>query len=262
MSKTGEPLVLMNGVCYAYASEMVLCNVHLQINKGDFLAVIGPNGGGKTTLVKLILGLLTPTRGTVLVGGRPPGEKNGFVGYVPQQTDQNQSFPATVLEVVCMGLFDPRKRSFFPRHRENNRLAMAVLEQLALADLAGRRIGDLSGGQLQRVLIARALVSEPELLIFDEPTASLDTRAQTEFFELLSKLNADRTILVVTHDLLAIASYARSVACVNHTVHSHARVGSAGELVDAFYSAARDNPICPVEQFRRLPVQKEIHPHV
>ena len=254
-----RPLVQIENLCYVYENQPALRDVNLKVYPGDFLAIIGPNGGGKTTLVKLILGLLQPARGTVLVDGKPPGAVKSLVGYVPQYIDHNQSFPATALDVVCMGLFYPNKRSFFSRKKEKRKRALAALGQIGLAGYAERQISELSGGQRQRVLIARALVAEPELLIFDEPTASLDTRAQTEFFELMKKLNQDRTILVVCHDLLGISGYAKSVACVNRSLHYHSHISSSTELVEAFYSTITESPICAVEHLRQLPMlQKEI----
>ncbi len=255
-----EAFVELNNVSFSYGVRPELHDVCLKVQRGDFLAVIGPNGGGKTTLIKLILGLLSPDSGTIRVAGGRPGERLGLVGYVPQQTGQNHSFPATALEVVTMGLFAPGRR-FFRRGAEDRRRALAALERLGLGGVADRRIGDLSGGQLQRVLIARALVSEPELMIFDEPTASLDTHAQSDFFQLLSELGHSCTIIVVSHDLLAVATHARRVACVNRTLHSHEHVGTAGELIDAIYSSQR-TPGCPVEQLRTLPLQQEIRPDV
>ncbi len=248
------------GVCFSYGSQMVLEDIDFTVNRGDFLAVIGPNGGGKTTLVKLILGLLSPQRGWIKICGQPPGSAGNVVGYVPQYINHNHSFPVTALDVVLMGVFEPRRRlargNPFSARSEQKAKAMEALAALGVAGLAGRKISELSGGQRQRILIARALVAEPELLILDEPTASLDTQAQTAFLELLQQVNSSCTILIVSHDLLGIAAYVKSVACVNRTLHFHSAVSSSGELIEAFYSTAMAaRASCPVEQLRQqLPV--------
>lgn len=262
------PLVFCNNICFSHGSQVVLQDVNLTINRGDFLAVIGPNGGGKTTLIKLILGLLQPQKGQIKVCGKHPKNAANVVGYVPQYIDHNTSFPATALDVVLMGLFRPQQRlarffSFAYKKKEREK-AINTLAALDIDNLAERKISELSGGQRQRILIARALVAEPELLILDEPTASLDTQAQTAFLKLLQEINKKCTILVISHDLLDIATYAKSVACVNRTLHYHNNISSSGELLEAFYATTNSNIHCPVEQLReQLPLlQKEISPHV
>ncbi|PID74268.1 MAG: ABC transporter [Desulfobacterales bacterium] len=258
-------LVEASGICFSYGGQVVLQDIDFTINRGDFIAVIGPNGGGKTTLVKLILGLLSPRSGAIQICGKPPGSARNVVGYVPQYIDHNYSFPATALDVVLMGLFQPRRRlarfTSFSAGKTQKAEALETLASLGVAELASRRISELSGGQRQRILIARALVAKPELLILDEPTASLDTQAQTAFLKLLQQVNRNCTILVVSHDLLGIAAYVKSVACVNRTLHFHSAVSSSGELIEAFYSTAMAaKASCPVEQLRQqLPVlQQEI----
>ncbi len=263
-----NPLVDSKDICFSYGKQAVLQDINFTVNRGDFLAVIGPNGGGKTTLIKLILGLLQPQCGQIKICGQPPRNATNVIGYVPQYIDHNTSFPATALDVVLMGIFHPRHRlaRFFSftskkKEREKAREALATLNIDALAE---RKISELSGGQRQRILIARALVAEPELLILDEPTASLDTHAQTAFLELLQEVNKKCTILVVSHDLLGIATYAKSVACVNRTLHYHNNISSSGELIEAFYATADKDANCPVEQLRKqLPaLQKEVYPRV
>ncbi|MCP3892107.1 MAG: ABC transporter ATP-binding protein [Desulfobulbaceae bacterium] len=260
----GEPIVEIEGLYYHYNGQEVLRDIQFTVNTGDFVTIIGPNGGGKTTLVKIILGLLTPRRGTVLVNGKKPGENGAVIGYVPQYINHNLSFPASAIDVVLMGKYDPKKRFRFGNKKQDRKEAFEVLGKLGMANLAKRKITDLSAGQRQRVLIARALVTNPDLLVLDEPTASLDTKGQTEFFELLKILNKDLTILVVSHDLLVVASYAKSIACVNKRLHYHKSVGTTGELMDAFYSCSVEE-VCPVEHvMRKIPikVQSEIRPHV
>lgn len=244
------PIVQISDLCFHYSGQEVLRDINLTVNRGDFVSIIGPNGGGKTTLVKLILGLIAPTRGTVKISGKPPGENGTVVGYVPQYINHNLNFPASVMDVVLMGKYNPSRRFFFRNTRQDRREAMEALERLGMGGQHGRKITALSGGQRQRVLIARALVTNPELLVLDEPTASLDTKGQTDFFNLLKELNRELTILVVSHDLLVVSSYAKSIACVNKRLHYHQAVGTTGELLEAFYSCSVEE-VCPVEHVMR-----------
>ncbi|MGW8193212.1 MAG: metal ABC transporter ATP-binding protein [Desulforhopalus sp.] len=244
------PIVEISNLFFHYSGQEVLHDINLVVSRGDFVSIIGPNGGGKTTLVKLILGLLSPTRGTVRVSGMPPGVNGTVVGYVPQYINHNLNFPASVMDVVLMGKYNPRKRLFFRNTHRDRRDAMEALEKLGMVGQAGRKITTLSGGQRQRVLIARALVTDPELLVLDEPTASLDTKGQTDLFELLKELNRELTVLVVSHDLLVISAYTKSIACVNKRLHYHQAVGTTGELMEAYYSCSVEE-MCPVEHVMR-----------
>lgn len=258
------PIIEMQNLFFHYRGQEVLQDIHLTIEEGDFVTIIGPNGGGKTTLIKIILGLIRPTAGTVLVQGKRPGSNGTVIGYVPQYIKHNQSFPASALDVVLMGKYHPLKRLRFLSRKEDVREAYRALEKLGVDKVAKRKISDLSGGQRQRVLIARALVTNPELLVLDEPTASLDTKGQTDFYELLKELNEKLTIVVVSHDLLIVSSYAKSIVCVNKRLHYHRTVGTTGELMEAFYSCSVEE-VCPVEHvIRRVGVnpQMEIKPHV
>lgn len=240
------PIVQLEDVWFNYNGQDVLREINLTIAGGDFVSIIGPNGGGKTTLIKLILGLLQPTTGSVRIQGKAPGENGTVIGYVPQYINHNLNFPASALDVVLMGKHDPAKRLHFHNKRKERQEAMAALERMGMAAFAGRKITALSGGQRQRVLIARALVTDPELLVLDEPTASLDTKGQTDFFALLKELNRELTILVVSHDLLIVSSYAKSIACVNQRLHYHQAVGTTTELMNAYYSCSVEE-VCPVE---------------
>lgn len=235
----------LRDLCFSYSGREVLHDIDLDIVAGDFVAVVGPNGGGKTTLLKLIIGLLKPTRGTVRLAPDMPTKKDVEIGYVPQQIDHNLSFPATALDVVIMGKHVPEKRLRFRRTREDRQDGLAALEKMGIREFADRKISDLSGGQRQRVLIARALVTRPELLVLDEPTASIDSRGQTEFYQLLQELNKNLTILMVSHDLLAVSTFAKSVACVNRRLHYHQAFESSGELLDAVYACSVYDS-CPV----------------
>jgi zinc transport system ATP-binding protein len=230
---------------FSYAGETVLKDVNLTVRQKDFIAIIGPNGGGKTTLLKLMLGLLSPVKGTVLVDGKPPQEASHCIGYVPQNVHSNQSFPITALDVVLMGKLTPRKR-LSRRRATNRRDALAALERMEMAAYADKKIGTLSGGQRQRVFIARALVARPKLLLLDEPTASIDTKGQADFYRFLRELNQDITVLVVSHDLLVVSRYVKSVACVNKKLHYHGQAEITGEMLETMYACTVEE-VCPVE---------------
>ncbi len=239
------PVVEIRDLSFGYDGEVVIEDVNLEVNREDFLAMIGPNGGGKTTLLKLMLGLLDPDKGSIRVLGRPPLKAAPHVGYVPQDAHANPSFPITALDVVLMGMPLTRGR-WRPRSPSDLREAMEALDRLEVSHLAERRIGVLSGGQRQRVFIARALVSRPELMLIDEPMAGVDIRGQADFFEMLEALNRDITIIVVSHDLLAVSRYVKSVACVNRRVHYHNQAEITGEMMGVMYPQAME-AACPVE---------------
>ncbi len=239
------PIIEIKDLDFAYNGEVVLEDVNLTVRQKDFTAIIGPNGGGKTTLLKLVLGLLTPVKGTVRVDGKSPQEASPCIGYVPQDVHTNRSFPITAIDVVSMGKLDPKKR--LPRQSAANRRdALAALERLEMAAYADKKIGMLSGGQRQRVFIARALVSRPKLLMLDEPTASIDTKGQADFYRLLKELNQDITVLVVSHDLLVISRYVKSVACVNKKLHYHDHPEITGDMLETMYPCTVEE-LCPVE---------------
>lgn len=238
------PVIDIHDLCFSYSGKEVLHEINLQVHKNDFVVVIGPNGGGKTTLLKLVLGLLKPTRGNILLNGKPLGSNNATIGYVPQQINHNLSFPATALDIVLMGKHRPDRRFVFSNSRKDRQDAIEALDQIGIADFAYRKITDLSGGQRQRILIARALVTKPELLVLDEPTASIDTKGQANFYELLHSLNTTQTIFMVSHDLLSVSSYAKSIACINKRLFCHQTFASSEELLSAFYAcSALDMPI-------------------
>jgi len=240
-----ETIVQISHVSFAYGDQKALEDVNLEIREGNFMAMIGPNGGGKTTLLKLILGLLKPAAGTIRVIDRPATKASHLIGYVPQNVHINQRFPISALDIVLMGKLMPGKR-WSRTSRSDRRDAMQALEQMEIEAYADQKIGDLSGGQRQRIFIARALVTRPKLLLLDEPTASIDTKGQADFYRLLERLNVTTTILLVSHDLLAISTHVKSVACVNKRLHYHNQAEITGEMLETMYPCA-DDQVCPVE---------------
>ncbi|RJX28773.1 MAG: ABC transporter ATP-binding protein [Desulfarculus sp.] len=227
-------LIALDRVSFGYNGHPVLSEVSLEVAAGEFLALVGPNGGGKTTLLKLILGLLMPQQGRVLVFGRPPAKARGRMGYLPQHAYLDPSFPVTVLEVVLMGRLGPRA-GLGLWSRGDRQAALQALEQVQAAHLAGRGFAELSGGQRQRVLIARALAASPELLLLDEPTAGVDPRGEEDVLGLLAALQPRVTVLMVTHDLHFVSAYVNQVVCVNRRVALHPTQEVDDQLIADLY---------------------------
>ncbi|HET8533682.1 MAG TPA: metal ABC transporter ATP-binding protein [Methylomirabilota bacterium] len=223
-----RPFVELEDVDFAYGAVPVLERINLTVEAGDFLGIIGPNGSGKTTLLRIVLGLLPPTRGTVRLFGHPPAafRQWGRLGYVPQRATLDPALPVTVREVVATGLL-PSLGLFGRLGAAARQRIDEVLGQVGMADHAATRIGALSTGQQQRVLIARALVSKPELLILDEPTGGVDPEAQTSFYALLHHLNRERdvTLILVSHDIGVVAKEVTKLACLNRRMIFHGRPG-------------------------------------
>jgi len=201
---------------YSYEKEQtILENITLNIKNSDFLAIIGPNGGGKSTLLKLILGLLKPKSGSIKVN-----IDKSFLGYVPQNTNLNINFPITALEVVLMGHIGSKK-TLFGYNKEEIACAKKALDQVSMEAYANTKIGNLSGGQRQRVFIARALCANPKIILLDEPTASIDVQGQKEVYDLLKDLSQTISIVVVSHDISVLLNYAKNVAHINKTLVYH-----------------------------------------
>jgi zinc transport system ATP-binding protein len=233
------PIIEMENVAFSFNSHPILENANLSVFENDFMAVIGPNGGGKTTLLKLVLGILKPVGGSVRVFGKEPRKVSHRIGYVPQNIHANKDFPVNVMDVTLMGcLRSGRKFSHYAK--KDRAAAEEALDKMEMLPFRNRRIGELSGGQRQRVFIARALAAKPEMMLLDEPTASVDAHGQTELYTLLKELNANTTILVVSHDFVAISSYVKSITCVNLCVHQHDAAEMTREMLDMSYK-------CPVE---------------
>ena len=240
-----DSIVEIKDVWFAYNGQTVLEDVNLDIQPGDFIAMIGPNGGGKTTLLKLMLGLLKPGKGSIRILGDTTEKASHHIGYVSQDVHINRNFPITSIDVVLMGNLKPNRR-WDRSSAQDRREALDALERMEIKKFAESKIGELSGGQRQRVFIARALVTKPKVLLLDEPTASIDAKGQAEFYRMLKELNEDITILVVSHDLVAISTYVKSVACVNKRLHYHHHAEITGEMLEEMYPCT-DEDVCPVE---------------
>ncbi len=234
-----EEVVRLEDVWVRFDGVAILEGIDLSVYQNDFLGMIGPNGGGKTTLLKVILGLVRPSRGKVTVLGSTPERGRRFVGYVPQYSLFDRDFPVSVWDVVLMGRLGQAGR--FRRYsEEDKKAALNVLETVEMLDFKGSQIGRLSGGQQQRVFIARALVSEPKLLLLDEPTASVDAPMMEEFYELLNRLKKRMAIVLVTHDLSAVSIYVDTVGCLNRKLYYHHSKEISAEDLEAAYQ-------CPIE---------------
>jgi zinc transport system ATP-binding protein len=229
-----EPVIEIEDLWFAYDRQAVLREVNLRIEPGERVCMVGPNGGGKTTLLKLMLGLLAPDRGRVRVFGASPARARRRIGYTPQHAQFDPSFPVSVLDVVLMGRLGQARR-VGPFGRGDRRIAAECLSEVGLDSLRNRGFSQLSGGQRQRVLIARALAGEPRLLLLDEPTANLDAGVEQEFHGLLDRLARRLTVVVVSHDIGFVAQTAGKVVCVQGTVAVHPTTELTGELMRDLY---------------------------
>jgi zinc transport system ATP-binding protein len=229
-----DSVIKIRDLHFNYGDVPILEDINIDIQKKEFIGMVGPNGSGKTTLLKIILGLLTPDHGTVEVLGKPPIQSVKDVGYMPQLAPFSRDFPISVEETVLMGrLGKTSSMGFFSK--EDKQLAAEAMEAVEVLDLRKRSIGSLSGGQLQRALIARALTCNPEIMILDEPTANVDMKVEKDIFDLLKKLNEKITIIVVTHDIGFISQYIDRVACINRTLICHPTSELTGETIENLY---------------------------
>ncbi len=227
-----EQAVTISDLSFSYGAVPILKNVSLTIQAGEFIGVVGPNGGGKSTLVRLIAGLLTPQKGQVRVFGRSPQQARALIGYVPQYPGFSRDFPITVAQTVLMG----RLQRFWGGYNSADRQAVAqALRETEISHLAHRPIAKLSGGELQRVLIARVLATNPRLLLLDEPTSNIDMRVENEIFDLLKVLNQRMTVVVVSHDIAFISAYVGRVACLNQTLVCHATEALTADTITQIY---------------------------
>ncbi|WP_320172703.1 ATP-binding cassette domain-containing protein [Maridesulfovibrio sp.] len=243
-----KSVISFKDVCFGYGQHMVLDHASFEIMPGDYLAVIGPNGGGKTTLLKLLLGLIEPQQGSIEILGMPPGRHGGRIGYMPQYTTVSASFPITVRDAVLMGKVSPGFKGVFGLSFGNGSAGEVekALERVGMLEHIDRKVSDLSGGQKQRVFIARAIVDEPKMLLLDEPAASVDQAGKSGLYCLLKELNAEMTIVMVSHDISVLGQGVKSVACVNRKVHLHDQPKITRELLSEAYGETLKGT-CPIE---------------
>lgn len=214
-----KTIIQLKDVNFSYSHTPILTNVNLEIHPGEFIGIIGPNGGGKTTFLKLLLGFLKPTSGSITILNKSPQESSKEISYVPQNQRFDRDFPISVLELVLMGRLS--RLSWYGSYSQSDKeAALQALERVRLVDFQNRPFGTLSGGQAQRALIARALVSDPQLLLLDEPTASVDSQAEADIYDILSTLRGKMTILMVTHDLSSAIEQVDRVILVQNKVIS------------------------------------------
>ncbi|SHO81615.1 Zinc ABC transporter, ATP-binding protein ZnuC [hydrothermal vent metagenome] len=234
----------IKNLSFAYEKDIVLEDINLSINEKDFLAIIGPNGGGKSTLLKLILGLNSSRSGTIKIFNEKPSKNIENIGYVPQNTNINTAFPIRVIDVVLMGYSKTKFLNFGYSKKEKN-IALDSLDKVGMKKYSNCKIGSLSGGERQRVMIARALSSNPKILILDEPTANIDVNGQKKIYELLKNLNKNITIIVVSHDISIILGYASKVAHINKSLTFHKLNNNSNIKTD-------DKHFCEVEMLEML----------
>ena len=227
-----EADISLNHVTFAYHRQPILEDVSLTVPEKEFACVVGPNGGGKTTLLKLILGLIQPDEGQIQVLGTTPEKARNRMGYMPQYAHLDMNFPATVLDVVLMGRL---KQSVFWFSAKDRDRAMDAIETVGMTSYAHAGFNTLSGGQRQRVLIARALCSRPKILLLDEPTANVDHETEENLFTILTSLNREMTILVVSHDLGFVSKYVKTVICVNRRLVIHPTTVMNGTMIQDIY---------------------------
>ena len=244
----GQHAIEVEHLSFTYQGKPVLKDISFVVEKNDFLLISGPNGGGKTTLLRLLLGILKPEGGSIRVFGERPQTASRRIGYVPQDSSSNRDFPISVHDVVRMGRFgttgDHSRTSDAGIIRES-------LEMVDMWEYRNRWIGELSGGQRQRVFIARALASRPDMLFLDEPTASIDMEGQLKIYEILKTLNERTTLVVVSHDVSALLGFAKSVAYVNGSLHLHRAPCLALDKLGKLAGTSLQD-ICPPEFLIRI----------
>lgn len=222
-----------------YDHEPVLEDINLSVRELDFIGLIGPNGSGKTTLFKVLLGLLVPWRGEVRIMGLKPDKGRRYVGYVPQTVEFDRAFPIRVWDVVMLGRLSKR-RLLQPYTAEDGACVERALREVGALHLRERPLGELSGGQRRRVYIARALATEPQILLLDEPLAGVDPQAGTHLYETLQQLNEGITLLMISHDIGAIASCVKTIGCLNRRLYYHGEREITPQMLELAYQ-------CPVD---------------
>ena len=240
-------VIAIDNLSFSYEKDIILENINLHVEALDFLAIIGPNGGGKSTLLKLILGMNQSKKDSIKIFDKAPKKNLSLIGYVPQNTNVNIDFPIKVIEVVLMGHVGS-KNPIFGYGKDEVACAMGALAQVGMQEYSQNKIGSLSGGQRQRVMIARALCAHPKILILDEPTSSIDIKGQKEIYELLKLLNKSITIVVVSHDISVILEYANKAAHINKRLSYH----DISNKAETFHTHSEGEHFCEVELLQML----------
>ncbi len=223
-----EEIIRLDNVWFGYGKDYFLKNVNLSVYGNDFLGIVGPNGGGKTTLLKLILGLLPPSKGRIRVFGKTPKKGRSSIGYLSQFKNIDFDFPITAHEIVLLSRVGS---DLFKRYSDEDRgMAEKALKDLGIWHLRDKTLSELSGGEKQRVFVARALANEPKILLLDEPMSNLDVHIQEEFYELLKELNKKMAVVIVDHDLEMVSKYSKEVVCVNKCKTNAIRYHDADSL--------------------------------
>jgi zinc transport system ATP-binding protein len=221
-------IISIKNVSKSFNNNLVLDTISMNVRENDFIGVIGPNGGGKTTLIRLILGLITPDKGEITM------QTNliNAIGYLPQKNNFDISYPITIQDVVLSGFVKDKFRTHISRKQKSQ--AQELLEKFELSEFANRTIAEVSGGQLQKALLARAVVSKPKLLILDEPDTYIDSSFEHEMYEILQELNKELAILLVSHDMGMISGNVKAIACINKKLHYHADGKVCGTAMEMY----------------------------
>ncbi len=239
MDTSHDDVISLEHVWVSYNESIILKDISLQVKNKDFLGIIGPNGGGKTTLIKTMIGLIKPHNGRVKILGQDPNRSRKHIGYVAQKNYHESNFPISVFEVVRMGLCG--KKGFLKRYSsKDDELVLQTLKVVGMTKHSDKEIGHLSGGEQQRIFIARALINNPKILLLDEPDVGIDANMQSEFYSLLKKLNKNMTIILVSHDLSAISKHVKKVACINQEIYYHDSKEIKREDIEKAYG-------CPID---------------
>ena len=235
-----EKAVCINNLTVNYGKTPAIEGVSFNVEDGDYLGIIGPNGGGKTTLLKSIVGLIPITSGEITIYGKKAGKAKKLIGYVPQIASLNRKFPLTVHESVMTGMLNPSLTFFHKYKASESEKSDELLNKVGIYSLRDKMISELSGGEFQKMLIARALAIDPKLLILDEPTASVDEKSRKQIFTLLNELNENMTIILVTHDLLAMSSCVKTLACMKEKLVYYGKAELNSDIVNTLYGCSMD----------------------
>ena len=249
----GKEVVSIQNLWAGYDDEVVLEDINLSVKALDYIGLIGPNGGGKTTLLKVLLGLIQPYQGEVRIMGKSVLEGRQHIGYVPQSVEFDRSFPIRVFDVVQMGRLG-KKKLLHRFTKEDDQAVLEALENVDLMDQKDHPIGELSGGQRQRVFIARALASQPSILLLDEPMASVDPHVSINIFELLREINKTMTIILISHNMDAISSYVKTIGCVSRKLFYHAEKAITAEMLEDAYQ-------CPIDLIAHGMPHRHLYEH-